>query len=411
MKKTLVSLATVGVASVLALSALPAAAIADTAESDEAVTLDAIRMAGPVVPPDDSPFPGTPATDAGEVDPADDEPTDTTPGVFTLTSPGPDAVIASGSTIVVDFSCSDPESAIASCVLLDHESESLGVGQEIVLADGEYEWRGESVNGAGLRTTAVFTFIVTDDTEVPTVVTDYVEPVSGWVRAITIQFDASDDVSGVDAIFVQQDGGEIFSATGPSLRYVADPGEHVLEYWATDRLGRESEHHSITVRSDGVKPEISVVPFGTVNADGEIEVEQGADLEIEFDCTDDLSGIEFCGVPALASHTVRTDVPGEYSVEVRARDLAQNVATEVVSFVVVEEFSDPTTPDDPSNPADPPAEQSGVPAPRGAVTSQDQLASTGADPILPVGIAALLLLAGASTLAYRQYRNRGPDVS
>lgn len=394
----------------------PTAISAPAAASSEAPA-QAEALASPVV----SASPATaPTTAEAAVDPADDE----TYGEFTLISPGPDSIVASGSTIIADFGCADPESGIVFCELRDHHGDVVTPGQRVVLADGTYVWFGEVTNGAGLGTRKVFSFVVGDDTEAPTITTDYVEPASGWVGAGYIRFTASDDVAGVKEISIRRDGITTLRVPVSSYNYSSEPGEHVLEYWATDRVGKESEHHTIVVRSDKVKPEIDLLPFGTTNADGDIEVKLGSDEKLDFECSDALSGIDFCGVPALMSQTLDTDDLGEHSINLQARDLAQNVQTLEVSYIVVEEFSeptnpgptdpdptdpDPTTPEVPAGPAAPPVQQPSTPVRGAAATAQnvpDRLAYTGADSTVGLGFAALLLAAGGSVLALRQYRRQ-----
>lgn len=388
----------------------PTAISAPAAASSEAPA-QADALASPAV----SASPATaPTTAEAAVDPADDE----TYGEFTLISPGPDSIVASGSTIIADFGCADPESGIVFCELSDHHGDVVTPGQRVVLADGTYVWFGEVTNGAGLGTRKVFSFVVGNDTEAPTITTDYVEPASGWVGARSIIFTGSDDVAGVSQIFIREPGVRTTKLPGPWAAYTPEPGEHVLEYWATDRLGKESEHHTITVRKDIIAPRVFHEPFGTWNDEiGRVEVIKDSGVKLSWECEDDRSGIDYCGAPQAAMQNLDTSTLGEHVVVIQAKDLAQNVNDYEIRYVVVADPNVPTGPTDPTGPTNPevpngpaaPAQQPSTPTRAGAVAAAntpDQLAYTGADSTVGLGLAALLLAAGASVLALRQYRRQ-----
>ena len=64
----------------------------------------------------------------------------------------------------------------------------------------------------------------------------------GWYSTgVTFTATATDDVSGVDAIYYKIDGGSTLTYTGPIT--ISVNGEHYIEYWAVDNVGNEEAHH------------------------------------------------------------------------------------------------------------------------------------------------------------------------
>lgn len=342
-------------------------------------------------------------------------PVDTTPGEFTLISPRSGQIIGSGVWFTVEFACADPESGVESCTLRDHRGSVIAQGESISLPDGIFTWTGEAVNGAGLKRTQSFSFIVGDDIEAPAVTTSWVEPASGWTNKDMIMVSATDDVSGVAAIYVSIDGGTpvAYGTTGPGLPLTVivelRPGEQAIEYWAVDRIGKSSPRNTATVRYDATLPSIDVAEFGTWNGDLErTEVVLGSDVKLSFECTDDVSGIDYCGLPQAISQTLDTSVLGDHTVSLQARDLAQNVDTMVIPYTVVEAPTEPTTPEipvDPSAPQQPAAPTTSDGAVRGNATNVSaQLATTGAESGWAALAGGLLLILGSGALLVRRLR-------
>lgn len=76
---------------------------------------------------------------------------------------------------------------------------------------------------------------------------------SAWsANPVAVSIAAFDALSGLDMAWYSVDGGAAYPTSGSF--FVADKGEHVVEAWAFDEVGNESDHTTATVRIDKTAP-------------------------------------------------------------------------------------------------------------------------------------------------------------
>jgi hypothetical protein len=87
--------------------------------------------------------------------------------------------------------------------------------------------------------------------------------IHGWYSTpVTFTASATDDYSGVAAIYYKIDGGSTLTYTAPIT--ISVNGEHFIEYWAVDNVGNEEMHHiTPTFKIDtGAAPTVSITAPG-----------------------------------------------------------------------------------------------------------------------------------------------------
>ncbi|WP_433407528.1 OmpL47-type beta-barrel domain-containing protein [Saccharomonospora azurea] len=172
-----------------------------------------------------------------------------------------------------------------------------------------------------------------------------------YVGAATVELAAQDDDSGVDSVEYDLDGAGFQPYSDPVT--VDAPGDHTLQYRATDGAGNTSEVGSVTFTvvegdpNDTTPPEVSATVSGDQDGDGnyvgsatvELAAQDGGSGvdSVEYDL--DGAGFEPYSEPVVV------DEPGEHTVQYRAADRAGNTS-EVgsASFTVVEADEEDTTP-------------------------------------------------------------------
>jgi len=156
---------------------------------------------------------------------------------------------------------------------------------------------------------------------------------------VTVEWQGSDDTSGIDFYEVRLDYGEWMNV-GNDEAYTfedLDDGDHTVEVRATDGVGHTaSEAVSFTV--DTSPPEISIL------SPDEDELFDSNEVMIVWDSSDETTGIsrhevrvnggEWIDVGGSSFYTVRGLDDGDHTVEVRARDEAGNTEEDDVSFTV-----------------------------------------------------------------------------
>jgi plastocyanin len=193
-----------------------------------------------------------------------------------------------------------------------------------------------------------------DDTTAPTVsaeVTGEQDADGNYTGSATVAVTAQDDASGVDTVEYDLDGAGFTAYSEPVV--VTEPGEHTIEYRATDAAGNASEPGSTTFTvvagdpaDDTTAPEVAAEVAGEQDADGNYldaanvtlsatDAGSGVDT-VEYD----LDGAGFTAY----SEPVAVTEPGEHTVTYRATDKAGNVSAEGSATFTVVKGPDTTAP-------------------------------------------------------------------
>jgi hypothetical protein len=155
---------------------------------------------------------------------------------------------------------------------------------------------------------------------------------NGWFRsAVTVRLRATDDVSGVAALYFRIDGAPWQNYS--SILTIGE-GAHLLEYFARDYADHVEMIHSLWVRVDGGAPKIvRLSPTGVITT---------ANVTISWNATDSVSGISRyeLSVDGGAFEFLTTNsstvnlADGSHRAYLRAVDKAGNVAEATVMFEV-----------------------------------------------------------------------------
>lgn len=194
-----------------------------------------------------------------------------------------------------------------------------------------------------------------DDTTAPTVTADVQgdqNDEGAYVGAATVNLAADDgDGSGVESIEYDLDGAGYTPYTEPVV--LDEPGEHMVEYRATDVAGNVSEPemlHVTVVAPDGedtTPPVVTAEVTGDLDGDGAYVGSASVNLTAR-DPGSGVAGIEYdldgAGYAAYTAPVV-VDEPGEHTVTYRATDRAGNVSEPgSATFTVVEAPPEDTSP-------------------------------------------------------------------
>src|SRR5690625_2689407 len=165
-----------------------------------------------------------------------------------------------------------------------------------------------------------------------------------YIASATVTLTATDDDSGVDTVEYSLDGGDYVTYDGPVT--VDEPGEHTVDYRATDVAGNTAEGTvSFTVVEETVEPDPDTTP---PEVTAEVTGEQDEDgnylgsATVTLTATDDDSGVDTVEYSLDGTEYTAYDGPvtvdeiGEHTVDYRATDVAGNTAEGSVSFTVVE---------------------------------------------------------------------------
>jgi hypothetical protein len=212
--------------------------------------------------------------------------------------------------VAVHWTCSDSLSGINGSCPANSTISSEGTGLKATASISDK---------AGNSTTANSNPGVNIDKTAP--VTNVTAP-AGWNnQQVTLNFAASDGLSGVDQTWSSIDGG--IPQLGASATVFGD-GIHTVEYWSVDKAGNVEtangiSHKSVQVKIDGTPPTISASKSPGPNAHGW----NNGNVTVSFSCDDPLSGILSCGPTpqVISSEGTSQDVVGT------ALDNAQNTAT------------------------------------------------------------------------------------
>ncbi|MFC6018176.1 OmpL47-type beta-barrel domain-containing protein [Plantactinospora solaniradicis] len=190
------------------------------------------------------------------------------------------------------------------------------------------------------------------DTTPPTVtggVTGDRDDNGGYLGAATVTVSATDTESGVEKIEYSVDGQAYAAYTAPVT--VNTPGQHTVDYRATDRAGNTSAPQSVTFRvverpGDTTAPTATATVAG--NRDGNGAYVGAATVTVT--ATDAGSGVDLVeysldGQPYAAyTAPVTVNQPGQHTLSYRATDVAGNTSTPgSVSFTVATPSNPDTT--------------------------------------------------------------------
>ncbi|GEM_PF-2343814 len=205
--------------------------------------------------------------------------------------------------------------------------------------------RIEATDGAGFSRSEVtdeYMEIKVDD--VPPEI-DLIDPVEGEIfseNQVTVSWEGSDDLSGIDHYMVRTEDGWLEELEEEQFTLDLDAGDHTIEVKALDNAGN-SNTDSVNITVDTVPPNIVIL-----NPDEKANLEPG-DTTIEWTGYDGYSGIDhyeirfdngsWQSVGDGTSHTFRDLEEGEYTVTVRAVDRAGNTEEEEIVFTVEETLS------------------------------------------------------------------------
>jgi uncharacterized cupredoxin-like copper-binding protein len=186
-----------------------------------------------------------------------------------------------------------------------------------------------------------------EDTTPPTVsaaVSGDQDADGNYVGSATVTVTAADDGSGVASVEYEVDDTGFQPYTSPVT--VSTPGDHAVQYRATDAAGNASETGSVPFRvvegggDDTTPPTVTAEVSGTQDADGNY-VDSAT---VTLSATDDASGVDSVEYSldgaAFAPYTapVVVNTAGAHMLHYRATDVAGNVSPEgMAEFTVVEQ--------------------------------------------------------------------------
>lgn len=155
---------------------------------------------------------------------------------------------------------------------------------------------------------------------------------SGWFRrAVTVTLAASDPGAGVWRVFRGLDTTVLEPVYSSTVTVpITTEGIHTLSYYAEDLQYNASAQVDRTIRIDLTAPVVTI--DGLV--DGQ-QIEQDADVTVDYDCSDALSGIVECRGSAEPGQALDTSIPGVFTFSVVGADRAGNDTRVEYSYTVV----------------------------------------------------------------------------
>ena len=226
---------------------------------------------------------------------------------------------------------------------------------EVNLTPGKYRYFC-AIPGHG---TMVGEFVVTEggggeDTTAPQVsaqITGDQDADGNYIGSANVTVSATDADSGVASVEYEIDDTGFLPYTEPVT--VDEPGDHAVQFRATDNAGNASETGSVPFSivepapDDTTPPQVSAEVSGDQDAEGNYV----GSATVTVTATDADSGVDTVeyqldgGAYQAYTAPITVDTAGEHTVSFRATDNAGNVsAAGSVSFTVVEPAPDDTTP-------------------------------------------------------------------
>ncbi|HEX5571943.1 MAG TPA: hypothetical protein VFX31_11170, partial [Ktedonobacterales bacterium] len=208
------------------------------------------------------------------------------------------------SAVTIHWTCADALSGIAG---------GACPADSALSSEGAAVTTSASASDNAGNTTTASSAPVKIDLTAPT--TSAVAP-SGWNNtSVTVNLDATDNLSGVFATYYIVDGGA--QQMGASVAFSAE-GDHTLQYWSVDNAGNSETAHTIHVKIDKTPP--TLIPGQTPPANSFNW--NNSNVTVTFTCSDTLSGVATCP----ASQTVTTEGASQ-QVSGTSTDNAGNSAT------------------------------------------------------------------------------------
>lgn len=152
-----------------------------------------------------------------------------------------------------------------------------------------------------------------------------VGPSEGYFNQIMQVRISVQDPDGIEWIRAKRNGNNYQTVANNSLQTFIDDGHHVLEVWARDTLGNETNPRTLEFNIDRTRPTIAI--------SGALEngtVERGESATADFGCDDATSGVASCtiswggGAPQPSGNAIDTSLVGTFAYTIIARDRAGN---------------------------------------------------------------------------------------
>jgi hypothetical protein len=155
---------------------------------------------------------------------------------------------------------------------------------------------------------------------------------NGWYASPTLTLSGDDGPgSGIAHTDYSLDGGPWTVYSGPISGF--STGNHFVQYNSTDNVGHVESTKLLAFKVDGVKPTVNI----TKPVDGAV-YKLGKVLAATYKCTDNQSGIDSCMGTVPNGSPIDTSTIGTHSFTVTGTDVAGNVTTKTVHYMVVYTF-------------------------------------------------------------------------
>jgi hypothetical protein len=203
----------------------------------------------------------------------------------------------------------------------EQEGQTLTFTQDTVL-----KWFSVDPKG---NTSAVQTayFGVGDEKPVTTATLSPPEQ-NGWYASPTLTLSATSGGSGIEKIEYALDGGAFQTYTGPVSGFTT--GNHVVQYRATDNLGRVEDTKLLAFKVDAQPPTVNI----SRPADGGV-YKLNKSVLANYKCVDKQSGLASCNGPVAVGSPIDTSTIGTHAFTVTGTDVAGNVTTKTVHYTVI----------------------------------------------------------------------------
>lgn len=133
-------------------------------------------------------------------------------------------------------------------------------------------------------------------------------------KSLILRFQASDDVSGVDDVYVQVNNGPFTRSASRQLD-LKDDGFYLIRWYSVDRVGNRSVQQTRAIRIDSTPPAVRFALAGSALVQGNVV---GANAVFSLSA-DDHGGV---GVSVLEWRKSETDAWQAYAAPIRLRDIA-----------------------------------------------------------------------------------------
>jgi hypothetical protein len=225
--------------------------------------------------------------------------------------------------VVVDFSCTDPLSGVASCPT-SKPLKGDGANQSVTSDQA----RDVAGNLSAAKTVGGINI---DGTAPSTTANNTCTAENGWCKGdkADVVLNAVDQagLSGVKEIHYSVDGGAEQVATGDTTTVsvpLSGSGAGTVRYWAVDKAGNVEAANAVALKWDNIAPTVTHTLSPAANADEW----NNSDVTVTFAAKDDDNGSGVASVTAPVK--VSTETTGQL-VTGTAKDTAGNVGTDAVT--------------------------------------------------------------------------------